>query len=134
MLNKDLRAWLSGLLPEVPSIPGPGMHDDYTGRHLVVTPVAGAGFSTEWLFENPGFQIRTIGDPFRGDSVAAMDDAEALAYEVDRAVLTAPFPQKIGGKHVVRIQRLGDITSLLLDDAERQHMVGTYIVEVQSGY
>jgi hypothetical protein len=140
VLNKDLRAWFKARMtaigyPDEDIIPGPDLDDNYVGRYILITPVSGAPMSTEWLFENPGFQIRTIGEQGRGDPEYQIDSVEELAYAADRAILTAPFPQTIGGRHVVRFQRFGSgPVALGNDDADRAEMVCTYIVEVGSGY
>lgn len=135
MKNSLIREYLRGLLPEIDF--ASGFHDDdrYPDRHVDITPVQGPGMVIEWAYEVAAFQIRAVGDQFRGDPEAAQDDAEDLAFEVDQALLGGTWPRQIGGLKVQWIKRAGGGPSLLeMDDADRAHMVCTYLIEIQSGY
>lgn len=103
--------------PDVPDIPG---------RCFILTRGGGPGFNTEMLFDASGWQVRSVGE--QNDP----DDAEGLALEIDRVLVSTPS-QYIDGIWVPSIQRFGSPPShLSVDDADRTHFVCNYIVDARS--
>lgn len=140
LLSSDVRAWLSAQFPaaQYPGVvfeqgPAPSK---YPGSIVLVTPSQGGGLSVEFMFDQPSFQIHVIGPQSRDARVnEAAEQAERLIYQVDRAILTAQWPQQIAGHHVTHMQRFGSGPSPLpTDSAGRAHFVATYLAEAESGY
>lgn len=134
MLNKDLRAWLNGFLPDVVFTGGPLPDPNQVDAYAIITPTVGGPMTLELQGEQPGFQVRTVGEQSNGDGTDGLDTAEELAYKIDRAILVGPWP-KLGNKRIIRTQRFGSgPTPLMVDDADRTHVVCNYIIEIASGY
>lgn len=140
LTSGDVRAWLAAQFtgPEFSGVvfeqgPEPSK---YPGRIVLVTPSQGGGLTMEFMFDQPSFQIHVIGEQSRDRRVnAAAEAAERLIYQVDRAILTAQWPQQIAGHHVTHMQRFGSGPSPLpTDSAGRAHFVATYLAEAESGY
>lgn len=135
LLSSDVRGWLASLLPAEKFFPGPEA-PKYPRRMVLVTPTQGAGLSTEFAFDQPGFQIHVIGPQSRDTRVNdGAAEAERLIFQVDRAILMALYPISIAGHHITYAQRYGSGPSPLpTDSAGRAHFVATYIMEAESGY
>lgn len=124
----DLTAYLQTnpllVASRVEILPGPDYHrSPNPGRLLIVSPNAGAGTTTDDLFDQPFFQVRSVGQ--QGDYA----DAEALAFAVDSMLFSTAGVQ-MGATRTLRSQRVGGGPSLLVyDEADRYHFVGTYLIE-----
>ena len=107
---------------------GPNL-PDALGRHVITTVSGGAGLTTEMLFDQPAFQLRTTGEQ------GSYDDAESFAWQLDYAMLTAPVPFTLGTERIILVSREGGGPSVLAteDDADRSVLVATYIVELATG-
>lgn len=94
-------------------------------RVVFVNQTGGAGESKERAFERATVQVRCRGaqnDPA---------DAEALADQVDRALMDVAYPVTIGGRHVTSIQWVGGPPALVgRDDARRSELAASYVVEI----
>lgn len=97
--GKILRQWLTPQIQSGARIIG-GREPD-NGRVIVVTMSAGAGPSMDGLFDQPGFQITARG------AQNNLDDAEAIAYDVDTILLHAPTSFYMAGVYVDFIGRTG---------------------------
>lgn len=136
LLTSDVVAWLTALLPAGTAVyQGPDL-PRFPGAMVVVTPTQGAGLSMEFAFDQPGFQVHTVGPQSRDTRVnASMAAAETLAYTVDKIILNATYPTSIAGHHVTHAQRFGSGPSPLpTDDAGRAHLVCTYLMQAETGY
>lgn len=135
LLSSDVRAWLQAQFPNERFEQGPEP-SKYPGSIVLVTPSQGGGLTMEMAFDQPSFQIHVIGPQSRDRRVNdAAEEAERLIYRVDRAILTAVWPQDIAGHHVTHAQRFGSGPSPLpTDSAGRAHFVATYLMEAESGY
>lgn len=135
LVSGDVREWLAGLLPDEKFFPGPTL-PKYPKRMVVVSPSQGGGLSMEFAFDRPSFQIHVVGPQTRLERVnEAAAQAEKLIFQVDRAILTAPFPLSISGHWVTHAQRFGaGPTPLPVDGAGRSHFTATYLMEAETGY
>lgn len=135
MLNKDLRAWLATIAPDVVFSAGPDQNPNLTDRYCLVTPAGGGPMEVEFAIDVPAFQLRCFGDQSDGDNAVALDSAEELAWDLDRKILTA-FRPVIGGRVVNSFQRYGSPPSPLgtMDNADRVSVVCTYLAKIESGY
>lgn len=122
------QAGLAGTPQEgAPFEPGPDL-PNIPGRFVVLTRFGGPGLNTEDLFDGVGYQVRAVGEQVN------YQDAEDLALAIDLWFLRKGFSQRVGGKWMTSIQRLGSPpTPLLVDDAERHHFVCSYVVDIESG-
>lgn len=124
-----LETWLRtvGLGRGVAVVDGPAIPSD-PGALIVVSWVAGAGFSAEQMLDTPGFQLRVIGP--QGNPEAARELAERVDLEL---VQRGHWPGFIAHRYVVTMRRAGgrpqhDRT----DDARRAHYVCTYLADVEA--
>lgn len=126
-----LQGYLTGLgYNPLPTFdPGPGVNldaIDIAPDQLVLVSIgAGAGFSTEEVFDRPMVSLRTVGKQ--------MDytNAEQLAQDCDKGLCAVAQSQFVNGKWVTSINRVGGGPALLLkDDGDRYHFTCNYIVEV----
>lgn len=125
---EDIKAWLTAQGIDVPTLPGPDV-PDAPDRLIIITLQPGAGFVVEQNMEMVAFQARIRG---RQNDPA---DAQALAYDVDRAVCAASWPQTIGGLHVAVGTRTGGRPAPIgpLDSSRRQNWTGNYYFLAESG-
>jgi Bacteriophage minor capsid protein len=130
-IENYLSSWLRtvGYNPLPVFDPGPGINLDATDvspdRLVLVTIGAGAGFSTEEVFDRPMVSLRTVGPQMN------YTDAESLAYDCDKGLTAIDHAQVFSGKWVTSINRVGGGPALLLkDDGDRYHFTCNYIVEV----
>jgi hypothetical protein len=110
--------------------PGPGYNldaqDASPDQMVLVSIGAGAGFSTEQVFDQPMVQLRAIGKQ------SDYTDAEKLAQDCDKIMSGVAQSQFINGKWVTAINRVGGGPSLLIkDDGDRYHFTCNYIVEIE---
>jgi hypothetical protein len=102
---------------DLPSMPDQVVLIDFTG---------GLSSTYEMLFDRPALRLTVRG------SQSDPASAEALAEAVDDALLNAPPPLAIGGKHVTSIQRLSGppaFVGLDSESARRPVFQATYIAE-----
>ena len=124
-----LELWMRnrGLGPAVAVVDGPEIPSD-PGAMVVVSWLAGAGFSLENMLDTPGFQLRTIGP--QGNPAAARELAERLDTEL---VGRDAWPGFIAHRYVVTIRRAGGRPAHdRTDDAHRAHYVCTYLPDVEA--
>jgi len=135
LLSSDVRGWLAAQFPDERFEQGPEA-PKYPGRMVLVTPSQGGGLSMEFAFDQPSFQIHVIGPQSRDARVnEAQAAAERLIFQIDKAILCAPWPMTIAGHWVTHAQRFGSGPSPLpTDSAGRAHFVATYLMEAESGY
>lgn len=135
LLTKDIKDWLVPQLPDETIYSGPEV-PKYPKRMVLVTPAPGGGLSMEFAMDSPSWQIHVVGPQSRDSRVNhSADQAEELIYKVERAILTAQWPQQIAGHHVTFAQRFGSgPTPLPTDEAGRGHFVATYMFGAESGY
>lgn len=125
----DLEAWFRsrGLGAGVSVVDGPEIPRD-PGPAVVVSWVAGAGYSFEQMLDTPGFQLRVIGP--QGNLPAGRELAERLDLEL---VGRDRWPGFIGGRYVVSMTRSGGRpTHDRTDAAGRAHFVCTYLADVEA--
>lgn len=132
MTLDSLITYVKGLLPvgmqDYEIVPGSDMPDT-PEPSAKFQRLEGTGLSVEQLFDGMGFQVEVQGK--QNDYASA----EALAYAIDAALIGNGGSRSIGGKWVLSAQRFsGGPTDLEVDDAERHHLVATYVLDVQSGY
>lgn len=135
LLASDVKTWLEALAPSERFFQGPDV-PKYPGRMCVVSPAQGGGLTTEFAFDQPGFQIHAVGPQSRDGRVNdSSAEAERLIFTVDKLILNQIYPTTIAGHRVLYAQRFGSAPSPLnLDSAGRAHFVCTYILEAESGY
>lgn len=96
-------------------------------RIIFATVGGGAGLTLEQLFDRPFITIRTVGRQ------GSYDDAEALAWAVDTALLQFVSNGVIGSAPITYLTRTGGAPTLLLkDSADRYHFTCSYIAETPS--
>lgn len=102
--------------PELPDIPEP---------FVVCTRYGGPGMDADGAIDQISWQFRSVGPQ------ANYDAAEAAADAIDIAMISH-FSAYVGGVWVSEIQRVGGPpTSLMTDEADRTHFVGSYTVSVE---
>lgn len=124
-----LESWLRdrGLGPSVAVIDGPAIPSD-PGSMVVVTWLAGAGFSLEQMLDTPGFQLRVIGP--QGNRAAARELADRIDTEL---VHRDRWPGFMGARYVVTVTRSGGKPAHdRTDAAGRAHYVCTYLAETEA--
>lgn len=104
--------------------PGPDLPDD-PGKFVLWTRYGGPGEELEGVLDGVAWQARVVGD--QNDYNSAENAADAL----DVALLSL-FSQHIAGIWVSTVRRVGGApNSLMVDDADRTHMVCSYIVSTE---
>lgn len=111
---------------------GPGANDDALDespdRLVLLSFGSGAGMSNEYVFDNPALQVRTAGKQMD------YNDAEQLAFDVDKGLLKYDHSMFMGTVWITSIQRAGGNPALLLkDNGDRYNFTCTYIVGAQAG-
>lgn len=136
MIFSDLTTFLAEALGEsyadVTYAPGPAastvQQKRTPGRLVFIAIGNGAGLTAEQLFDQPFITIRAYGKQNN------YDDAEALAYAIDRALLSVNSNALVGTAKTLYITRTGGPPVLLeFDVADRYAFQCTYITETQTG-
>lgn len=111
---------------DVKIYPGPAL-PDVPDRYVVLTTYSGAGLEGgEHALDNRSWQARCVGWTDNYES------AEEIANAIDIAFISH-FSSNIQGEWVTEISRAGGAPSpLLVDDADRTHMVCSYVFNVES--
>lgn len=125
----EFEAWARsvGLGDAVAVIDGPEIPND-PGALVVVSWLAGAGFSFEQALDTPGFQLRVIGP--QGNHLAARELAERLDTEL---VGRDAWPGLMASRWVVSVRRAGGRPAHdRTDTASRAHYVCTYLADVEA--
>jgi Bacteriophage minor capsid protein len=95
-------------------------------RVVFVTPNGGPGEKRERVFEDVTVQIRTRGaqnDPA---------DAQALAAQVDGALMGPHYPITVGGHRVVSIVQAGGSPAIIgRDEARRYECSASYVLDIE---
>lgn len=100
-------------------------------RAIFAFPTTGPGPLLEQQFTVPTFSLRFRGVQDQGADGVGYADAEALAFDTDKRLLTADLPATINGRHVTRLGRTGgDPTFLFRDSAGRSHFACNYYFEI----
>lgn len=131
MKYSDFAAFCSDALVDTPwegvaFHPGPDDLQAPAGRFVLLTRIGGPGFSMEYLFDQVGYQVTSVGEQ------EDFEDAEGLALALDQ-VLVMARSQNYADLRLLQITRQGGAPSpLIVDDADRTRFVCSYIVEVES--
>lgn len=126
----DVEVWARsvGLGAGVAVVDGPEIPANDPGPMVVVSWLAGAGFSFEQALDTPGFQLRTIGP--QGNPLAAREVAERLDAEL---VGRDRWPGLMASRWVVSVRRAGGRPAHdRTDTARRAHYVCTYLADVEA--
>jgi len=99
---------------------------DMPDRIVRLNVTGGPGTSHERAFDRAAVQVLVRGD--QGHPSASY--AEDLATDVDRALLDAPFPVRIGGRYVMRVDYLGALPAVVGRDGDRTVMACSYLFEI----
>ena len=95
-------------------------------RVVFVTPNGGPGEKRERTFEDVTVQIRCRG------AQADPADAQALAAQVDAAMMSPHYPVAVGGLRVVSIVQAGGSPAIVgRDDARRYECSATYVLDAE---
>lgn len=127
--NDAMRSWLKAQVaqPNLESFPGPELPNT-PSKHFVLSWLAGTGLTVENMFDVRGFQLRVVGE--QNDYASA----EALAWQLDHAIVGAVYPVTIGGMRVLSIGRTGGGPEPMPeDDADRTPFVASYLFEEATG-
>lgn len=126
-LQPDLRTKVN---PNVLVAPGPD-DPDIPWSYVLITRTGGAGHATDGTTDRVSYQFKSVGEQNQ------YDQAEQLAYELDKVVLGdgSSFYMPVTNVYLVSVNRMGGGPSALMtDDGDRTHFVCDYQFEVQSGY
>lgn len=123
----QMKAWAIANVPGLNGFthyPGPELPDD-PGKIVVWTRYGGPGEELEGVMDGISWQARVIGG--QGD----YESAESAADALDVALLSVGT-QTVGGTRVSGVRRVGGAPNpLMVDDADRTHMVCSYIVSTE---
>lgn len=126
-----IKAWTREILDnaglsDVNIYPGPALPDQ-PKRYVVWTSYPGAGLEGgEHAIDNRSWQFRAVG---RTDDY---ESTEEIANALDIALISH-FTSTVHGERVIEVSRVGGAPSpLIVDDADRTHMVCSYIFGVES--
>lgn len=113
--------------PKAAIYPGPDLPTQEANSYVVLSRYGGPGLSGgEGALDGFSWQVRTVGRQ------GAYEEAEGIADAIDIAWISH-MSGKIGGLHVVEINRVGGPPAVLMvDDAERTHFVCSYNASVES--
>lgn len=131
-----LSDWLAGRLAALGSspelVPGPMSYtlaDGTINSAVALTPGGGPGYLLEQTYDGQLWSVDVAGE--QGDIASA----ELLAAQVDWVLgsqVTTPI--RIGGVRVLHIGRAGGKPTVVgVDNADRWHLAGSYLVRVESG-
>jgi len=121
-LIQELRDYLENPVLEI--VPGPD-DPDTSERFIKLTRTGGVGLDLDDLFDRVDIAVEVAGA--QGD----YDDAESLAFEVDRFFLRHEMG-RMSGARLLSFTRGGGPSALRVDDAQRHHFVCSYTAHVQS--
>lgn len=93
---------------------------------VIITLWPGMGLDAEQMFDRAGVQLRTVG--IQTDYT----NAEQLAQDCDKAMMSIDLSQHINGKWTLDIWRAGGAPTVVQkDDGDRYHFYCNYIWEVE---
>jgi hypothetical protein len=104
-----------------------GDEPDMPDLVVFLTWAGGLDLTYEHLLDRPAMRVMVRGDQSNPDA------GEELAEQIDAALLDAPAPVTIGGRHVTQIQRLGgppDLVGLDNEQARRPIFSAVYVFEI----
>lgn len=121
LVVSDVVTWLTSLGLTVPILDGYWVPPD-PDRLILVTLAGGPGMLYERAYDRQAITLRTRG------AQRQPADAEALASQLDTAILAVVPPTLVGTKHVNDIDRASPPRFALLDKAFRSEFAATYLV------
>lgn len=119
----DVTTWLEALGITVPILDGAWIPPD-PDRIVLVSLAGGPGMLYERAYDRQAVTLRTRG------AQRVPSDAEALAAEVDDAVLSVIPPVAVGAGHVNDIDRVSPPRFVAMDKAFRNEFSATYLFTV----
>lgn len=109
-------------------ITAPIIHEEYLpdlpDQVVRLLAVGGPGTAVERAFDRAAVQVLVRGNQLD------MASAEALATQVDQALLGAPFPVRVGGRYVAKIDYLGSLPAHVGADGDRTVMACSYVLQI----
>lgn len=128
----DLGTYLHdlGLDPTVPVLPGAliSIGGVAPTRGLFITPTGGPGLLLEGATDVISYQFRWRSD--QGNAADAYADGEQFAKTTDDMLVTAVYPTVIGGRQVIRLNRVGGSPAYLATTDRRAHFTCNYLFEI----